>query len=303
MLKKKLKVKKQKSSKDRRKFIEICIAGLPNAGKSTIINSLAGDKVSIISPKAQTTRDIIRGVFIENNTQVVLIDTPGIFVPKKKRLLERKIIKNAWRGVEQTDIICIVIDSTMGINKAIKTTIESILKKDKKIIFVLNKIDSIKKENLLQMASELEKIYPKFERIFMVSAKNGENMDIFKNYLISIAQKGDWMFNDDEITDAPMRFMAAEITREKLFLNLREDLPYSIDVVTDNWEEFNSGSLKINQTIKVLKESQKSIIIGKNGKMLKNISITSRKEMELFFGRKVHLFLFVQVRNDWIDGF
>ena len=284
-----------------KRFIEICFAGLPNAGKSSLINKLVGDKISIVSPKAQTTRDVIRGIFIENNTQVVLIDTPGIFIPQKKRLLERKIIKHAWCGVEQTEIVCIIIDSTSGINDTIKTTINDITKKKKRIIFILNKVDLVKKEKLLLLALELEKIYPDFEKIFMVSATKGDNIDSLKEYLISLAPKGDWMFNDDEISDAPMKFMTAEITREKLFLNLREDLPYSVDVITDNWEELNNGSIKINQTIRVLKESQKAIVVGKNGNMLKNISVSSRKEMESFFGRKIHLFLFVQVKDSWIE--
>ncbi len=284
-----------------KRFIEICFAGLPNAGKSSLINKLVGDKISIVSPKAQTTRDVIRGIFIENNTQVVLIDTPGIFIPQKKRLLERKIIKNAWCGVEQTEIVCIIIDSTSGINDTIKTTINYITKKKKRIIFILNKVDLIKKEKLLLLALELEKIYPDFEKIFMVSAIKGDNVDSLKKYLLDLAPKGDWMFNDDEISDASMKFMAAEITREKLFLNLMEDLPYSVDVITDNWEELNNVSIKINQTIRVLKESQKAIVVGKNGNMLKNISISSRKEMESFFGRKIHLFLFVQIKNNWIE--
>ena len=284
-----------------KRFIEICFAGLPNAGKSSLINKLVGDKISIVSPKAQTTRDVIRGIFIENNTQVVLIDTPGIFIPQKKRLLERKIIKNAWFGVEQTEIVCIIIDSTSGINDTIKTTINDITKKKKRIIFILNKVDLIKKEKLLLLASELEKIYPDFEKIFMVSATKGHNVYSLKKYLLDLAPKGDWMFNDDEISDAPMKFMAAEIKKKKLFLNLREDLPYSVDVITDNWEKLNNGSTKINQTVRVLKESQKAIVVGKNGNMLKNISVSSRKEMESFFGRKIHLFLFVQVRNGWIE--
>lgn len=283
-----------------KKFIEVCFAGLPNAGKSSLINRLVGDKISIVSPKAQTTRDVIRGIFVEDNTQVVLVDTPGIFIPQKKRPLERKIIKNAWYGVEETEIVCIIIDSVYGITDAVKTTINDIIKKKKRIIFVLNKVDLVKKEKLLLLASELEKIYPNFEKIFMVSAKNGDNVDLLKKYLLAIALRAEWMFNDDEISDAPMKFMAAEITREKLFLNLREDLPYSTDVTTDAWEELNNGSIKINQSIIVLKESQKAIVVGKNGKMLKNISISARTDMESLFGRKVHLFLFVKVENGWI---
>ena len=286
-----------------KKFIEVCFAGLPNAGKSSLINKLVGDKISIVSPKAQTTRDVIRGIFVEDNTQVVLVDTPGIFIPQKKRLLERKIIKNAWCGVEGVEVVCIVIDSICGINDAVKTTVNDIIKKNKRIIFVLNKVDLVKKEKLLLLASELEKIHPNFEKIFMVSAKNGDNVDLLKKYLLAIAPKGNWVFNDDEISDTPMKFMAAEITREKLFLNLREDLPYSVDVVTDTWEELDNGSVKINQTIIVLKESQKAIVVGKGGKMLKNISISARTAMESLFGKKVHLFLFVKVDGDWIGEF
>lgn len=284
------------------KCIKVAFAGLPNAGKSSLLNLLLGEKISIISPKAQTTRDILRGILIENDTQLIIIDTPGIFIPKKNRLLERKIIRNAWCGVEEADLVCIIIDSVVDISDALKTTILDIIKKQKRIIFVLNKVDLIKKEKLLYLAEKLSLLYPNFEKIFMVSAITGENVNKLKQHLLSIAPQSPWIFNCDEISDAPLKYITSEITREKLFINLYEDLPYSVDVITDNWEEFNNGDVKIQQTIHVLKESQKAIIVGKSGSMLKRISIFARQEIEKFLNKKVHLFLFVKVKDDWISN-
>lgn len=291
-----------REEKSEQKCIRVAFAGLPNAGKSSLLNLLIDEKISIISPKAQTTRDILRGILVENDTQLIIIDTPGIFIPKKNRLLERKIIRNAWCGVEEADLVCIIIDSVVGVSDALKTTILDIIKKQKRIVFVLNKVDLIKKEKLLDLAEKLNLLYPNFDKIFMVSAVTGENVNKLKHYLISIAPQSPWLFNDDEISDAPLKYMASEITREKLFLNLYEDLPYSVDVITDNWEEFNNGDIKIQQTIRVLKESQKAIVVGKSGSMLKRINILARQEIEKLLNKKVHLFLFVKVKDNWISN-
>ena len=284
------------------KCIKVAFAGLPNAGKSTLTNAIVGEKISIISPKVQTTRDIIKGVYIKDETQIIIIDTPGLFIPRKNKLLERKIVKNAWNGIQEADVVCIIIDSVDGITERVKTIINDIEKKQSDFIFVLNKVDLVAKPKLLQLAKELNDLYPDYKQLFMISATDGDNIDKLIEYLIEIAPEGPWLFNEDEITDAPMKFIASEITREQLFLRLKEDLPYSITVETDKWEDFDNGSVKILQTIKVLKESQKAIVIGKNGNMLKDINISSRKEMEDFFGRKVHLYLFVKVENKWIEN-
>lgn len=284
------------------KCIKVAFAGLPNAGKSTLTNAIVGEKISIISPKVQTTRDIIKGVYIKNETQIIIIDTPGLFIPRKNKLLERKIVKNAWNGIQEADVVCIIVDSVDGITDKLKTIINDIEKKQSDFIFVLNKVDLVAKPKLLQLAKELNDLYPEYKQLFMISATDGDNIDKLIDYLIEIAPNGPWLFNEDEITDAPSKFIASEITREQLFLKLKEDLPYSITVETEKWEDFDNGNIKILQTIKVLKESQKAIVIGKNGNMLKEINISSRKEMEEFFGRKIHLYLFVKVEDKWIEN-
>ena len=274
------------------KCIKVAFAGLPNAGKSTLTNAIVGEKISIISPKVQTTRDIIKGVYIKNETQIIIIDTPGLFIPRKNKLLERKIVKNAWNGIQEADVVCIIVDSVDGITDKLKTIINDIEKKQSDFIFVLNKVDLVAKPKLLQLAKELNDLYPEYKQLFMISATDGDNIDKLIDYLIEIAPNGPWLFNEDEITDAPSKFIASEITREQLFLKLKEDLPYSITVETEKWEDFDNGNIKILQTIKVLKESQKAIVIGKGGNMLKEINVSSRKEMEEFFGRKIQLKFF-----------
>lgn len=293
--------KENKVNVENQKCIKVAFAGVPNAGKSSLMNALVGEKISIVSPKIQTTRDIIRGIFVEDNTQVIIIDTPGIFVPKDNRLLERKIVKTAWSGVKDADVVFVIVDASEGINKKVKTLIEVMKTKCSKINFILNKVDLVQKPKLLDLANKLQELYSDFERIFMVSATTGVNLDKLKEYLVEIAPKSPWIFKDDELTDVPMKFLASEITREKLFAKLREDLPYSIDVETEKWEDFDNGDIKIQQVIKVFKESQKAIVLGKGGNMLKQINIEAREELEKFFGRKVHLFLFVQIDEKWVN--
>jgi GTP-binding protein Era len=261
---------------------------------------MVGEKISIVSPREQTTRDTLRGVLVEGNSQIVFVDTPGIFIPKKRLLLERTVVRNAWKGVEESDVVCLLLDCRQGVDRRLTTLIQDISRRQEKIIFVINKVDLLRKEKLLKIAEELGSLYPKFMRIFMVSALSGENVDKLKKYLLELSPVAPWMFGEDDITDAPMKFIASEITREKIFLNLEQELPYSIDVVTDGWEDFENGDLKIRQTIRVIKENQKTIVIGRAGSMLKSISVCARLEMEKFFSRRVHLFLFVKVKNDWI---
>ncbi len=293
--------KLENNTKKIQKCLKVAFAGLPNAGKSSLTNAFVGEKISIITPKVQTTRDIIKCVYVEDNTQIIIIDTPGLFIPKKDRLLERKIVKNAWNGIQEADVVCIIIDSIEGVSERVKTIINDIEKKQDDFIFILNKIDLVPKVKLLEMAKTLDDLYPNYKQLFMLSAMTGENLNKLKNYLLEIAPERPWLFNNDEITDAPMKFLAAEITREKLFMKLKEDLPYSVDVITEKWEEFKNGSIKIQQVIRVLKDSQKAIVIGKNGSMLKKVNIESRKEIEKLFGLKVHLYIFVKIENKWID--
>lgn len=286
---------------NKQKFLTVALAGAPNAGKSTLTNYLVGEKVSIISPKVQTTRDLIRGVFVEGNTQIVLLDTPGVFIPQKARLLERKIVKTAWSGIRYADLTCLLIDSTEKFNTKNKIIIDEFKKKDINNILVLNKIDLVKKTKLLELTKQITDYYPDFKEVFMISAETGEGVDKLKDYLLKQAKEEEWLFKDDELTDAPLKFLASEITREKLFLKLNQELPYSVDVETESWQEFDNGDVKIQQVIYVLKENQKSIILGKRGKLIKEIGTEAREELQKFLNRKVHLFLFVKLKENWIQ--
>jgi len=286
---------------NKEKTLTVALAGAPNAGKSTLTNYIIGEKVSIVSPKVQTTRDLIRGIFIDKNTQIIFIDTPGVFIPKKVRLLERKIVKTAWSGIGTADIVCLLIDSTEKFGDKVKTILDEFKKREIKHVLVLNKVDAIKKPKLLTLTKEITDYFPNFSEIFMISAKTGEGVDDLKKYLLDQAKDGKWTFKEDEITDAPIKFLASEITREKLFEELNEELPYSIDVETEKWEEFDNGDIKIQQIIYVLKENQKSIVLGKRGQLIKKVGIEARQEIEKFLNKKVHLFLFVKLKPDWIE--
>lgn len=301
-LEKEKKYKNNLGNTEDQKCIKVAFAGVPNAGKSSLMNKLIGEKISIVSPKVQTTRDVIRGILIEGNTEIIIIDTPGIFIPKESILLERKIVKTAWSGIRDSDVVFVIIDASEGINSKVKNLIESLKGKHDKINFILNKVDLVSKPKLLELASKIQDIYPDFDKLFMVSAKKGDNLDKLKKYLIEIAPKCPWIFRDDEVTDAPMKFLASEITREKLFNELKNDLPYSVDVETEKWEDFDNGDIKIHQIIRVFKESQKAIVLGKGGQRLKKVGEASKNEISKFFGRKVHLYLFVQVNEKWVEN-
>lgn len=287
--------------KNNQKILSVALAGTPNAGKSTLTNYLVGEKVSIISPKVQTTRDLIRGVFVEKDTQIILLDTPGVFIPQKARLLERKIVKTAWSGIREADLTCLLIDSTKKFENKVKIIIDEFRKKNINNVLVLNKVDLVKKIKLLELAKQITDYYSDFKEIFMISAETGEGVEELKKYILSKAKKGSWIFKEDELTDIPMKFLASEITREKLFLKLNQELPYSIDVETENWQEFNNGDIKIQQVIYVLRENQKSIILGKRGQLIKEVGMEAREELQKFLNKKVHLFLFVKIKENWIE--
>lgn len=290
-----------KQNNNKQKIITVALAGAPNAGKSTLTNYFVGEKVSIISPKVQTTRDLIRGVFIENNTQIVFVDTPGVFIPKKARLLERKIVKTAWSGIKDAELVCLLIDATEPFTAKVKMILDEFKKNDINNVLVLNKVDSVKKPKLLDLTKQITDYYPNFKEIFMISAKTGEGTNKLKEYILNQATEGEWIFKDDEITDAPIKFLASEITREKLFLKLKQELPYSVDVETEKWEEFENGDIRIQQVIYVLKENQKSIILGRKGQLIKEIGMEVREELKKLLNRKIHLFLFVKTKGDWIE--
>jgi GTP-binding protein Era len=288
----------EKQINNNQKTALIALIGPPNAGKSSLTNKLLGQKISIASHKVQTTRNVIKAIITENDTQLVLFDTPGIFIPKKERPLERYIVKNAWQAIRQIDNIFLLIDGgqvTKGINN-IKNIISDLKKHEIIPHIIINKTDLIKSD-IKEITDQVLDLG--VEKIFFTSAKNGDGINELRKYLFNLAIKGSWMFPEDDISDISMKFMSSEITREKLFLKLKEDLPYAIDVETENWQE-DKNAIKIHQVIYVLKDSQKKIIIGKNGSFLKNIGSSSRAEISKICGKKVHLFLFVKIKEDWM---
>lgn len=275
----------------------IAVVGSPNAGKSTLVNALVGTKVSIVSHKVQTTRVPVRGIAIEGQSQLVFTDTPGIFQPKRR--LDRAMVDAAWQRAGDADIVVLVIDAAKGLDDDTRTILERF--KDQKLtrIAVLNKVDRIEtKEKLLALTAELTSI-TSFDRVFMVSALNGKGVGDLKTYLARIVPEGPWHYSEDDVTDLPLRMLAAEITRERIYHWLHEELPYATTVETDQWKTLKDGAVRIEQTIYVERESQRSIVLGKGGAMIKKLSMESRKELSEIVEAPVHLFLFVKVRENW----
>lgn len=281
------------------KFGTVAIVGSPNAGKSTLLNNLVGVKISIVSPKVQTTRSTIKGICIKDNTQIVFIDTPGIFKPKKK--LEKSIVKQAWTGTHNADIILMLIDSTKGITENDKMIIKELAKEEVPCYVALNKVDIIKKDKLLAIAQELSE-FNLFKEIFMISAQTGERVEALTNVLFNDMQEGEWQFSEEDLTDSPLKFLAQEFTREQIFLLLDKELPYNIAVETDKWYVDETGKTIIYQTIYVTKDSQKAIILGKGGSMIKKIGMRARKNIQQLIDSGVHLQLFVKVKENWVDN-
>ena len=276
----------------------VAMIGATNAGKSTLVNRLVGAKVTIVSHKVQTTRAIIRGIAIEDRTQIVFLDTPGIFKPRRR--LDRAMVTTAWGGARDADIILFLIDSERGLKGDAQTILDGLKDVRQPKILVLNKVDRVKPETLLALAREANEAVA-FEQTFMVSALTGSGCDDLMKYLARTLPEGPWYYPEDQISDLPMRQLAAEITREKLFLRLHQELPYSSHVETEKWEERKDGSVRIEQTIYVERESQKKIALGKGGEAIKSISTAARKEISEILEQPVHLFLFVKVRENWGD--
>lgn len=274
----------------------VAIIGATNAGKSTLVNTLIGHKVAITSHKVQTTRNQIKGIMNVGDTQVVFIDTPGIFEPK--RLLDEAMLKAAWRSLEGVEEVLLVIDAKRGLKADVLGIIEKLQARKVECLVALNKVDEIEKVKLLTLAKSLSE-YGIFKEIFMISAMKGEGTDAIKNYLISHAPQSPWYFDDARFSDISLAFESAEITREKIYERCHQELPYSIAVDTTEITEQNDGSLKINQVILVQREGQQKIVLGKDGEMIKTIGILSRTELEKVLGKKVHLFLTVKVSKDW----
>ncbi len=276
----------------------VALIGAPNAGKSTLLNQLVGAKVSIVTHKVQTTRSIIRGVAIHDRTQIVFVDTPGIFRPRRR--LDRAMVTTAWGGARDADIVALLVDAERGILGDAETIIANLAQIRQPKILLLNKIDRIKREKLLVLAAEANARVP-FERTFMISALTGDGCEDVMNYLAEALPEGPWYYPEDQISDLPMRQLAAEITREKIYLRLHQELPYSAHVETEKWEERKGGSVRIEQVIYVEREGQKKIVLGHKGATIRAIGQAAREELCHLLEQKVHLFLFVKVRENWSD--
>lgn len=274
----------------------IAILGAPNAGKSTLINQLVGYKVSIVSPKVQTTRQRILGIIVHKESQLVLMDTPGIFDPQKR--LERAMVQAAWEASQDADMLALIVDVTQ---KSFASSF-AILDKlgDRPIILVLNKIDQVKPPILLEIAAKFQS-KANLKHIFMISALTGDGVSDLADFLATEVPEGPWLYPEDQMTDMPQKLWSAEITREQLFHQLHHELPYHAMVETEAWEEFDNGTVKIHQVIYVMRDSQKGIVLGKRGQQIKAISSEARHEMSVLLNRTVHLFLHVKVVEDWIN--
>jgi GTPase len=273
----------------------IAVIGAPNAGKSTLVNALVGSKVSIVSHKVQTTRTPLRGIAIEGHSQLVFIDTPGLFQPRRR--LERAMVEAAWSGIGDADLVALLIDASQGLDAAAEHILEALKRVSSPLILVLNKVDRVRKVRLLTLAADLNQRLT-FAATFMVSALDGNGVGDLKTYLARQVPAGPWHFPEDEVCDAPLRLLAAEITREKIYARLHDELPYQIAVETTAWQQ-NKRGVRIEQTIFVERDSQKRIVLGKRGQMIKLLSTQARQELAEILEQPVHLFLFVKVRQDW----
>ena len=276
----------------------VALLGAPNAGKSTLVNRLVGAKVSIVTHKVQTTRAIVRGIATHGNAQIVLVDTPGIFRPRRR--LDQAMVTTAWGGAKDADIVLVLVDAERGLKGDAETLLDNLAGVRQPRILVLNKIDRVNREALLALAAEANARVP-FERTFMVSALTGSGCDDILGYLAAHLPAGPWYYPEDQISDLPMRQLAAEITREKLYLRLHQELPYSSTVETEKWEELQNGSVRIEQVIYVERDSQKAIVLGEKGRTIRAIGQAARQEIAAILEQPVHLFLFVKVRENWGD--
>lgn len=274
----------------------VALLGAPNAGKSTLLNTIVGAKVSIVTPKVQTTRTRILGVSIADKSQIVFIDTPGIFEPKRR--LDRAMVAAAWGGASDSDVVLLLIDAKSGIDQDTRRIIDGLKKSNRQAICVLNKIDTVKRPKLLALTEQLvaEGIFTDF---FMISALNGDGVEDLKQEIADRVPDGPWHFPEDQLSDMNDRLFAAEITREKLYLNLHQELPYALTVETETWEPFDNGAVKVEQVIFVERDSQKGIVLGKGGERIKRIRTLAQEELQEILDREVHLFLFVKVRENW----
>jgi len=278
----------------------VALIGEPNAGKSTLTNAMVGAKVSIVTHKVQTTRARIRGVAMEGEAQIVFVDTPGLFRPRRR--LDRAMVAAAWGGAADADIIVLMVEAHRGVTEGVERILEGLqeIGKGRTVALAINKIDRVKAETLLVLAKDLNARYP-FAETFMISAEKGHGVPALRKWLAGELPEGPWLYPEDQIADLPMRMIAAEMTREKLTLRLHQELPYQLTVETENWEERKDGSARIDQLIYVMRDGHKGIVLGHKGETIKAVSKAAREELEEFLGRKVHLFLQVKVRPNWLE--
>ncbi len=276
----------------------VALLGAPNAGKSTLLNHLVGAKVSIVTPKVQTTRTRVLGLTIRDNAQVVFVDTPGIFQPKRR--LDRAMVAAAWAGAADADIVVLLVDAQKGVTQDARRIVEGLEKAGRKAILALNKIDLVRRDKLLELADTLNESGV-FTDIFMISATTGDGVEDLAKTFVERLPEGPWLYPEDQLSDMAERHLAAEVTREKLFLKLHQELPYALTVETEEWQDKPDGSVRIAQIIYVQRDTQKSIVLGKGGQMIKSVGAAARADLEEMMGCRVHLFLFVKVREKWGD--
>ena len=276
----------------------VALIGAPNVGKSTLVNALVGTKVSIVSPKVQTTRMPVRGIAMAGESQIIFVDTPGIFAPKRR--LDRAMVDAAWTGAGAADVAALVVDAAKGLDEETGAILGKLAQGRGKSVLILNKIDLVPRDRLLGLTQDANARVP-FERTFMISALKDDGVADVRDYFAGAVPRGPWHYPADEVSDVPLRLMAAEITREKLYLRLHQELPYQSTVETDSWEERKDGSVRIEQTVFVARDGQKKIVLGEGGRMIKSISMEARKEIAAAVDKPVHLFLHVKVREDWQD--
>ena len=272
------------------------IIGAPNAGKSTLVNELAGTKISIVSHKVQTTRSRLRAIVISGASQIIFVDTPGIFRPKRR--LDEAMVEGAWSGASEADAVVLLADVRRGLGDEILTIMEGLRKSGTQALLALNKIDLVKGETLLELSQKFNEVFP-FRETFMISALKGSGVAKLRDRVAVLMPEGPWLYAEDQIADVPLRFLASETTREKLYERLHEELPYASTVETETWEERKDGSVRIDQVIYVERESQRKIVLGKGGQTIKLLGQAARLDLEKAFERRVHLFLFVKVRENW----
>lgn len=276
----------------------VALIGAPNSGKSTLLNRLVGSKLAIVTPKVQTTRARMLGIVVDGNAQIIFVDTPGIFEPRRR--LERAMVKAAWIGAQESEIIVVLVDAARGLDADTSRIVDGLRAAKRRAVLALNKVDKVKRGDLLPLAQALdqEKV---FDRVFMISGLTGDGVEDLKLYLANALPRGPWLYPEDEITDVPLRLLAAEATREQIFRQLHQELPYSATVETEKWEERPDGSVRIDQIVHVAREGQKAIVLGQGGRQIKSIGAAARADLEATFQRRVHLFLQVRVTENWTE--